>query len=130
MFNTLRCFGPRVSLAGCSLQDALRTFFQPIKTDDPCLDCYTTYKRDATEYDIDYVKKYDEDLNTLIFVRFILSAPAIYLARTFTVSFVACWTHVFAWLHLGDHRPLSLSTDPGSPTPSNLFLELARRGVE
>ena len=28
------------------------------------------YKREATEYDIDYVKKYDEDLNTtLIFVR-------------------------------------------------------------
>jgi len=28
------------------------------------------YKREATEYDVDYVKKYDEDLNiTLIFVR-------------------------------------------------------------
>jgi hypothetical protein len=28
------------------------------------------YKREATEYDTDYVKKYDEDLNTtLIFVR-------------------------------------------------------------
>ena len=27
------------------------------------------YKREATEYDTDYVKKYDEDLNTtLIFV--------------------------------------------------------------
>ena len=32
------------------------------------------YKREATEYDMDYVKKYDEDLNiTLIFVR--LSSP-------------------------------------------------------
>jgi len=32
------------------------------------------YKREATEYDTDYVKKYDEDLNTtLIFVR--LSPP-------------------------------------------------------
>ena len=29
------------------------------------------YKREATEYDTDYVKKYDEDLNTtLIFVRY------------------------------------------------------------
>ena len=28
------------------------------------------YKREATEYDMDYIKKYDEDLNTtLIFVR-------------------------------------------------------------
>ena len=55
---------------GHSFQDALRTFFQPIKNDDPRLDFYTMYKREATEYDTDYVKKYDEDLNTtLIFVR-------------------------------------------------------------
>jgi len=52
------------------LQDALRTFFHPIKTDDARVDFYTMYKREATEYDADYVKKYDEDLNTtLIFVR-------------------------------------------------------------
>ena len=53
-----------------SFRDALRTFFQPAKTDDPRLDFYTVYKREANEYDTDYVKKYDEDLNTtLIFVR-------------------------------------------------------------
>ena len=53
-----------------SFQDALRTFFQPLRTDDPRLNFYTVYKREATEYDVDYVKKYDEDLNTtLIFVR-------------------------------------------------------------
>jgi len=53
----------------CSFQDALSTFFQPIKNDDARLDFYTMYKREATEYDTDYVKKYDEDLNTtLIFV--------------------------------------------------------------
>ena len=52
-----------------SFQDALRAFFQPIKTNDPRLDFYTIYNREATEYDLDYVKKYDEDLNTtLIFV--------------------------------------------------------------
>jgi len=63
-----------------SLQDALRTFFQPIKTDDPRLDFYAMYKREATEYDTDYVKKYDDDLNTtLIFVRCIPSASVIYL---------------------------------------------------
>ncbi|KAF9780418.1 hypothetical protein BJ322DRAFT_1112420 [Thelephora terrestris] len=48
------------------LQDALRGFFQPIKNEDPRLDFYTMYKREATEYDIDHVKKYDEDLNTTL----------------------------------------------------------------
>ena len=57
-------------LTECSFQDALRAFFQPVKTDDARLDFYTMYKREATEHDTDYVKKYDEDLNTtLIFVR-------------------------------------------------------------
>jgi len=32
-------------------QDALRTFFQPIKTDDARLDFYTMYKKEAMEYD-------------------------------------------------------------------------------
>ena len=60
----------RRPLSGSSFHDALKSFFQPIKTDDPRLDFYTMYKREAMEYDADYVKKYDEDLNTtLIFVR-------------------------------------------------------------
>jgi len=55
---------------GTSIQDALRVFLPPIKNDDTRLDFYTVYKKEATEYDTDYVKKYDEDLNTtLIFVR-------------------------------------------------------------
>ena len=53
-----------------SFRDALRSFFQQIRTEDPRLDFYAVYKREATEFDLDYVKKYDEDLNTtLIFVR-------------------------------------------------------------
>jgi len=68
-FNSLHRLHRRL-LTGRSLQDALRSFFQPIKTDDPRVDFYTMYKREATEYDMDYVKKYDDDLNTtLIFVR-------------------------------------------------------------
>ena len=69
--TTFDCCTSRFLTAGTgfSFQDALRTFFQPIKNDDPRLDFYTMYKREATEYDTDYVKKYDEDLNTtLIFV--------------------------------------------------------------
>ena len=58
-----------VPLNELSFQDALRTFFQPIKNDDARLDFYAMYKKEAVEYDTDYVKKYDEDLNTtLIFV--------------------------------------------------------------
>ena len=53
-----------------SIQEALRHFFQPTKTGDPRADFYTMYKRESMEYDMDKVKKYDEDLNTtLIFVR-------------------------------------------------------------
>ena len=44
-------------------------YFQPIKNDDPKLDFYTMYKRETTEYDTEYMQKYNEDLNTtLIFV--------------------------------------------------------------
>ena len=57
-------------LTGRSFRDALRSFFQPIKTDDARVDFYTMYKREATEYDTDYIKKCDKELNiTLIFVR-------------------------------------------------------------
>lgn len=59
-----------------SFQDALRAFFKPIKNDDPRLDFYTTYKKEATDYDTDYLKKYDEDLNiTLIFVCLSFTTP-------------------------------------------------------
>ena len=34
-----------------SIQEALRMYFQPIKNEDPQLDFYTMYKREATEYD-------------------------------------------------------------------------------
>ena len=55
-------------------------FFQPIKTDDPRVDFYTMYKRESAEHDVDYVKKYDEDLNTtLIFVRYPSSYHANHL---------------------------------------------------
>ena len=68
-------------LNGYSFQDALRTFFPPMKCDDSRIDFYAMYKREATEYDMDYIKKYDEDLNTtLIFVRCPPPAPgATYL---------------------------------------------------
>jgi len=68
------------ALNGTSIKDALRAFLPPIKNDDARLDFYTVYKKEATEYDVDYVKKYDEDLNTtLIFVRRMALALATYL---------------------------------------------------
>ena len=52
-----------------SIQDALRLFMPPLKSDEARTDFYTVYKRESTEYDTNYVKKYDEDLNTtLVFV--------------------------------------------------------------
>jgi len=52
-----------------SIQDALRLFIPPLKSDEARTDFYTVYKRESTEYDTNYVKKYDEDLNTtLVFV--------------------------------------------------------------
>ena len=43
-------------------------YLKPIKND-PKLDFYTMYKRETTEYDTEYMQKYNEDLNTtLIFV--------------------------------------------------------------
>ena len=63
-------------LTGRSIHDVLRNFIQPIKTGDPRVDFYTMYKKEAAEYDTDYVKKYDEDLNTtLIFVRYSFPHP-------------------------------------------------------
>ena len=62
---TLSC-----SLTKRSIQDTLRLFMPPLKSDEARTDFYTVYKRESTEYDTNYVKKYDEDLNTtLVFVR-------------------------------------------------------------
>ena len=61
---------------GRSFHDALKAFFPPIKNEDPRLNFYTIYNREATDYDTDYVKKYEEDLNiTLLFVRHLPPAP-------------------------------------------------------
>jgi hypothetical protein len=63
---------------GGSTKDTPRAYFRPIKTEDSRLDFYTMYKREANEYDTDYVKKYHEDLSiTLVFVRPSLSLSPI-----------------------------------------------------
>ena len=77
---------PRVLISQWnSIQDALRAFLPPIKNEDTRLDFHTVYKGEATEHDTDYVKKYDEDLNTtLIFVcypPFTLTAYLAYRSR-------------------------------------------------
>jgi len=99
-----------LTMSGRSFQDALRAFFQPIKTDDPRLDFYTMYKREATEYDVDYVKKYDEDLNTtLIFVRRSSCTPTNHLT--------CCRRRVCS---LPSAQPsLSMSIQNFGPTPTN-----------
>jgi hypothetical protein len=42
----------------------------PLKSDEARTDFYNVYKRESIEHDTNYVKKYEEDLNTtLVFVR-------------------------------------------------------------
>lgn len=74
----------------------------PLKSDEARTDFYTVYKRESTEYDTNYVKKYDEDLNTtLVFVR--LSDTLVFGAAEFMgVSRLACF-------QLSAHRSLLTS---------------------
>ena len=52
-----------------SLHSAFKEFFEPLRTGDPRADFFAVYRKEAAEFDRDYAKKYDEDLNTtLIFV--------------------------------------------------------------
>ena len=52
-----------------SLQSALKEFFDPPRTNDSRADFFAVYRRESGEFDREYAKKYDEDLNTsLIFV--------------------------------------------------------------
>ena len=58
-------------------------FLQPIKNDDPQLDFYTMYKREMVEYDTEYIRRLDEDLNTtLIFV-------SLYYVPCHHIAFIA-----------------------------------------
>ena len=52
-----------------SLHSALKEFFEPLRTNGSKTDFFTIYRRESGEFDRDYAKKYDEDLNiSLIFV--------------------------------------------------------------
>ena len=53
----------------CSLHFALKEFFEPLRTNDSRTDFFAIYRKESDEFDRDYTRKYDEDLNTsLIFV--------------------------------------------------------------
>lgn len=65
-----------------SLRAALKEFFQPLRTNDTRADFFAIYRRESEEFDRDYARKYDEDLNTsLIFVSYhhLLLAPSAFL---------------------------------------------------
>ena len=45
----------------------------PLKSDEARTDFYNVYQKESIGYDTNYVKKYEEDLNTtLVFVRFMM----------------------------------------------------------
>ncbi|KAF9789723.1 hypothetical protein BJ322DRAFT_553515 [Thelephora terrestris] len=56
------------------IREALKTFFKPAKANDPQVDFYTIYKKEANEYDTDYIKKYEEDLTTTLLFAGLFSA--------------------------------------------------------
>ena len=92
-----------------SIQEALRTFFLPIKNDDPQLDFYTMYKRETMEYDTEYMKKYNEDLNTtLIFV--CIRAPS----SSYSVD------HILRPVFSRQSAPPSLSTSSPSSSQTQM----------
>ena len=85
-----------------SIQEAMRMYFQPIKNEDPQLDFYAMYKREATEYDTEYMTKYNEDLNTtLIFVMF--HCP---LDRQLALTTSSGWFVLCSQLRLRDICPV------------------------
>jgi len=52
-----------------SLHSALKEFIEPLRTNDHRTDFFAVYRKESEDFDRDYVRKYDEDLNTsLIFV--------------------------------------------------------------
>jgi len=58
-----------------SIHSALKEFFEPLRTNDSRADFFAVYRKESGEFDRDYAKKYDEDLNTsLIFVSRLISA--------------------------------------------------------
>ena len=92
-----------------SIQEALRTFLQPIMSDDPQLDFYTVYKRETVEYDTEYMQKYNEDLNTtLIFVRFRVHTLLQHIA--FKTS--SGWSFLGGELRLRHRRPVQAPARP------------------
>ena len=57
-----------------SLHSVLKEFAEPLRTNDSRTDFFAIYRRESGEFDRDYAKKYDEDLNTsLIFVSPLIS---------------------------------------------------------
>ena len=59
-----------------SLHSALKEFFEPLRTNDSRTDFFTVYRKESEEFDREYTRKYDEDLNTsLIFVSHLVLVP-------------------------------------------------------
>ena len=77
-----RCRSHRLSLSEHSngVEDTNRTFLKPTEVGDPLLGFYRAYKKGASEYDTEYIKFCDKDLNTtLLFVRHLTCAPINHL---------------------------------------------------
>ena len=67
--------GARITLDH-SLHSALKEFFEPLRTNNSRADFFAVYRKESNEFDREYTRKYDEDLNTsLIFVSYFIPVP-------------------------------------------------------
>lgn len=67
--------GARITLHH-SLHSALKEFFEPLRTNNSRADFFAVYRKESNEFDREYTRKYDEDLNTsLIFVSYFIPVP-------------------------------------------------------
>ena len=111
------------TLTGPNIRDALRNFILPVKTEDPRVDFYTMYKRESAEYDTDYVKKYDEDLNTtLIFVRYLSSYLVNRLTYPCRQVFSPQLAPPLSWTSIRIPNPIPKNNPPPSSAPFSSLL--------
>ena len=140
-FSTVKGYKDQLSSSENSVQEALRMYLQPIKSDDPQPDFYIMYERETVEYDTEYMQKHNEDLNTtLIFVRVWIPlvvtcvdhnfrpvcSPRSALPSSSTSSPSSSQTLANGRKHTSE-RSSSASTDPFFPTR---IPPLLQRGAE
>ena len=81
-----------VSLSRCSVQDAPKVLFRPVKNDDIRLEFYAIYQKVAAKYDTDYSRTRNTDLNVMLVLvcpMYLFSVPHLTCAQAGLLSAVS-----------------------------------------